>query len=105
MSAKQAALELGVSERTVRRWIASGELPATKQHGAFVVDLDAARQVLSVSRAGRTIGQAELRGRYAEVCDRLEKCERDLADERLRSERLHRVLYMPTREALAGDAE
>ena len=95
MSAKQAARELGVSERTIRRWIAAGDLPATKRHGAFVVDLDEARQVLSVSRAGRSIEQSDLHGRYAEVCDRLEKCERDLAEERRRSERLYRVLYVP----------
>ena len=80
VTARQAAEELGVVERTVRRWIVAGELPAAKERGAFVIDLDAARDVHRRSRAGRTIERstefAELRGRYKEVCARLEQVER-----------------------------
>lgn len=44
MSARQAAAHLGVNEKTIRRWIDRGELPATKNAaGAYrinVADLD-----------------------------------------------------------------
>jgi hypothetical protein len=81
----------------VRRWIVAGELPAQKERGAFVIDLDRAREVHSRSRAGRAAERstelAELRGRYNEVRARLEQVERELADERRRSARLEAVLY------------
>ena len=97
VTAREAAEELGVVERTVRRWIVAGELPAQKERGAFVIDLDAAREVHRRSRVGRSESRstelAELRGRYAEVCARLERVERELAEERRRSARLEAVLY------------
>lgn len=97
VTARQAAEELGVVERTIRRWIVAGELPAEKESGAFVIDLDAAREVHRRSRAGRSVERstelAELRGRYAEVCTRLEQVERELAEERRRTARLEAVLY------------
>ena len=97
VTARQAAEELGVVERTVRRWIVAGELPAEKKRGAFVIDLDAAREVHRHSRAGRAAGRstelAELRGRYAELRARLNEVERELADERRRAARLEAVLY------------
>jgi excisionase family DNA binding protein len=52
-TARQVASELGVAERTVRRWIASGDLAAEKKGGAFLIDLDAARETFKRSRAGR----------------------------------------------------
>src|SRR5207244_13360937 len=65
VTARQAAEELGVVERTVRRWIVAGEVAAQKERGAFVIDLDAAREVHRRSRAGRTVERstevAELR--------------------------------------------
>jgi excisionase family DNA binding protein len=97
VTARQAAEELGVVERTVRRWIGAGELPAEKQGGAFVIDLDAARDVHRRSRAGRSAERstelAELRGRYLEVSARLQQLERELAEERRRSARLEAILY------------
>jgi excisionase family DNA binding protein len=96
VTARQAAEELGVVERTVRRWIRAGELPAEKRSGAFVIDLDAAREVHRRSRAGRSAGQAtelaELRGRYLEVTARLAQVERELTEERRRSARLQAIL-------------
>ena len=96
MTAKQAAEELGVVERTVRRWISAGELPAQKRRGAFVIDLDIARDVHRRSRAGRSAGHAtqlaELRGRYLEATARLAQVEQELAEERRRSARLQAIL-------------
>jgi excisionase family DNA binding protein len=99
VTARQAAEELGVVERTVRRWIVAGELPAEKERGAFVIDLDAARDVHRRSRAGRAVERstelAELRGRYQEVRARLAEVEQELAEERRRAARLEAVLYPP----------
>lgn len=91
-----------MAERTVRRWIASGDLAAEKRGGAFLIDLTAARETFKRSRAGRSVERsselAELRGRYLEVCDRLARAESELAEERAKSKRLERVLYMPPLE-------
>ena len=96
VTAREAAEELGVVERTVRRWIGAGELLADKKGGAFVIDLDAARDVHRRSRAGRSIERsselAELRGRYLEVTARLAEVERELAAERRRAARLEAIL-------------
>ena len=96
VTAKETAEELGVVERTVRRWIEAGELPATKRGGAFVIDLDLAREVHRHSRAGRSLDRstelAELRGRYLEVSGRLERVEQELAEERRRAARLEALL-------------
>lgn len=96
VTAREAAEELGVVERTVRRWIGAGELPAEKRGGAFVIDLDAAREVHRHSRAGRSVERstelAELRGRYLEVTARLAQVEQELAEERRRSARLAAIL-------------
>ncbi len=97
VTAKEAADELGVVERTVRRWIGAGELSAEKRGGAFVIDLDAAREVHRRSRAGRSIERstelAELRGRYLEVAARLAQVEQELAEERRRTARFEAILY------------
>ena len=82
VTAREAAAELGIAERTVRRWIGAGTLAAEKHGGAFVIDLAAARETHSRSRTGRSAERvselAELRGRYLEVCDRLARAEREL---------------------------
>lgn len=99
VTAKEAAEELGVVERTVRRWIGCGELPAEKRGGAFVIDLEVAREVHQRSRAGRSIERstelAELRGRYLEVTARLAQVEQELAEERRRAARFEAILYPP----------
>jgi excisionase family DNA binding protein len=50
LSARAAAARCGVSERTVRRWIAAGLLAADKTGGAFLVDLGAVRTVVDQRR-------------------------------------------------------
>jgi excisionase family DNA binding protein len=45
LSARRAAALCGVSEKTVRRWIASGKLPAEKVDGLFRVDADTLRRL------------------------------------------------------------
>jgi excisionase family DNA binding protein len=96
VTAKEAAEELGVVERTVRRWIRGGELRAEKRGGAFVIDLDDAHHVHGRSRSGRSLTRstelAELRGRYLEVSARLAQIERELAEERRRAARLEALL-------------
>ncbi len=51
-TASEVAEALGVVERTVRRWISSERLPATKEHGVYRIRLEDAREVLAGSRAG-----------------------------------------------------
>lgn len=94
-TARSTAEELGVSERTVRRWIGDGRLDAKKSGGAFLIDMDAARRTLSQSRVGRRVEQGELYGRYIEVCERLDRALDELAKERARADRLEAVLYIP----------
>lgn len=96
LTARQVAEELGVVERTVRRWIGGGELAAEKRGGAFLIDLEDARKVLRRSRAGRSLDRstelAELRGRYLEVCARLQQVEQALVEERRRAARFEALL-------------
>jgi excisionase family DNA binding protein len=64
-TAREVAEALGITERTVRRWIEAGRLNATKEHGAFRIDISEARTVLSESRAGTSHGRASLQERVA----------------------------------------
>lgn len=51
-TAREVADELGCVERTVRRWITDGRLPATKEHGVYRILMSDAREVFNESRAG-----------------------------------------------------
>jgi excisionase family DNA binding protein len=62
-TARETAEALGVTERTVRRWIDAGRLNATKEQGAFRIDISEAREVLADSRAGYSHGRASLQER------------------------------------------
>lgn len=53
-TARETADNLGVSERTVRRWIEAGKLSAEKVGGEFRVRQEDAIAALRGSRAGRT---------------------------------------------------
>jgi non-specific serine/threonine protein kinase len=69
VTARDAAVRIGVSERTIRRAIARGDLPAVKQHGAFVIEttvLDAWRD-----RRGVGVPPAAGHGRLAHREDAL----------------------------------
>jgi excisionase family DNA binding protein len=59
VSARDAALTLGLSERTIRRAIARGELVAIKQGRAFIITAEAlARYRTSLERAGERDGSS-----------------------------------------------
>lgn len=61
-TARETAEALQVSERTVRRWIASGRLDAEKVAGEFRINLDAARATFNNSRGGYAAGRASMAG-------------------------------------------
>ena len=96
VNAREAAEILGIAERTIRRWIAAGLLPATKEGRSYGLRLHDARELRQRSR-GVTAARGrdellELRGRYAEMRDRVRELESQLADERRRSARLEQEL-------------
>jgi excisionase family DNA binding protein len=84
LSARETAEAIGVTERTVRRWIRDGSLPALKRGRAFQIDLEAALAVYEsrrrLSRPPATLELAELRGRCQELRLRVEELEQKLAD-------------------------
>jgi excisionase family DNA binding protein len=99
-SAQQIADHLGVAEKTVRRWIDRGLLPAERQGHSFAIRLSEAEAVFATSRSGRAAGKgsdaelraqraeatvAEFRGRCSELRDQVMRLERELAEERRRS--------------------
>jgi excisionase family DNA binding protein len=88
VTARQAAEALGVTERTVRRWIENGRLPAKKVGRSFRIALDDAVRAHATSRAGArppaVVELAEIRGRYAELQSRLQAVEEQLAREQRR---------------------
>src|SRR4051812_40068150 len=57
LSARAAAARCGLSERTLRRWIAAGLLQADKQGGAFLVSLEDVR-TLALKRCGHAADSA-----------------------------------------------
>lgn len=90
LSAQQIADRLGVAEKTVRRWIGRGDLPAERDGHAFAIDLDDALAVFAKTPAGRAAARvsastsdrdeelmalrdevAELRGRHREAREQL----------------------------------
>ena len=96
-SAQEIADQLGIAEKTVRRWIESGKLPAERIGRRFAVKMDAARRVYAESRSGRAAGRgveaesevrrleaelAVMQGRYQELQLLVGRLETALADER-----------------------
>jgi len=78
LSAHEAAVVCGVSERTIRNWIASGKLPAEKTAAGFRVDAEDLAGKLPTTAASvpeSSAGIAELVG----LVDRLQRENRDLA--------------------------
>ena len=96
VNAREAAEALGVAERSVRRWISSGLLPAAKRGRSFEIRLVDARRVHERSRGVATARVRdelmELRGRYAEIRERVQRLESELAEERQRASRLEAQL-------------
>lgn len=54
-TARETADALNVHERTIRRWISSGQLSAEKEGGGFRINLDDARRVQAGSRTARPV--------------------------------------------------
>ncbi len=88
-SAREVASILGVAERTVRRWISTGRLPAKKRGRSFEIDISAARSIRDrapgIGRSRLRDELVSLRTRCEVLGERLEKVERELADERRRA--------------------
>jgi hypothetical protein len=60
VNAVQAAAELGVNERTIRRAISDGRIPASKSLGHWDVDLEAARGAIRFGAAESNVYQEAL---------------------------------------------
>jgi excisionase family DNA binding protein len=88
-SAKEVAAILGVAERTVRRWIAGGRLPARKRGRSFEIDISAARTIRDrapgVEQSRLRDELVSLRTRCEVLGERLDRLERELAQERRRA--------------------
>jgi excisionase family DNA binding protein len=119
MNAQALATHLGVTERTVRRWIERGVLPAEKRGRSFVISREDGerlklgtlgtrvaddRSQLEELAAERDRQLAELRGRYRELQARVAHVERELNAERRRSIRLELELEGARRETTARRA-
>lgn len=92
VSITDAAAAVGVTARSVRRWISSGRLQAKGEGHRRTVRLEEARRVRDASQAMRVVDArdetAELRGRYEELRDRVRELEAALAEERRLNGRL-----------------
>ena len=101
MSAQEVANEIGVTERTVRRQIASGELPAEKRGRTFAIRIEDVKGLergallpttsARSSKQGRQLASANTRNCTVGIwsCgDRVRQLENALAEERRRSARL-----------------
>jgi excisionase family DNA binding protein len=99
MNAQALAVHLGVTERTVRRWIKTGDLQAVKQGRAYLIRREDGermrlgelgpvvdeRSALARQLTERERELAVLEGRYAELQERNRKLEDVLHQERRRA--------------------
>jgi excisionase family DNA binding protein len=67
LSAQQVAERVGVAERTVRRWIANGTLPAKKTGRSFEIRIEDVERVAAPSIRRRVAVRAEEQERDYEV--------------------------------------
>jgi excisionase family DNA binding protein len=119
MNAQVLATHLGVTERTVRRWIERGELPAEKHGRSFLIRREDGERMrlgafgsrvandrshLEELGAERDRQFAELQGRYKELQERLARVEQELNSERRRSVRLEMELEIATGQTAARRA-
>jgi excisionase family DNA binding protein len=83
LSAREASARVGVSERTVRRWIAIGHLDATRRGRSFAIDLEALLR--AAAEFGHELSEESdvqlLRGRCLELRDQLSRLEAALRTE------------------------
>lgn len=66
-NAQEVAEHLGVAERTVRRWIAAGTLPARKVGRSFEIRVEDLERVLGSPTRKRVAVRAEERERELEI--------------------------------------
>jgi excisionase family DNA binding protein len=99
MNAQALAVHLGVTERTVRRWIKNDELPAEKRGRSYLIRREDGermrrggfgqvvdeRSALAQQLTERDRELAVLEGRYAELQESNRKLENVLHDERRRA--------------------
>jgi excisionase family DNA binding protein len=67
LSAQQVAEQIGVAERTVRRWISNGTLPAKKTGRSFEIRIEDVERVAGPSIRRRVAVRAEERERDYEL--------------------------------------
>jgi excisionase family DNA binding protein len=86
---KEAADAVGVSDRTVRRWVRQGRLEAKgseRQRKVLLADVRAVHAESHSIRAAQARDEvAELRGRCRELRERVQELERTLAVEQRRT--------------------
>jgi excisionase family DNA binding protein len=118
MNAQALATYLGVTERTVRRWIKSGELAAEKPGRSYLIRREDGermrlgtlgrvvddRSSLERALAERELELAVLQGRYAELQERSRHLEDVLHDERRRAALLEARLELTADPATARRA-
>jgi excisionase family DNA binding protein len=75
LSAQEVADQLGVAERTVRRWIQSGKLPAKKTGRSFAIRLEDVERVIGVSIRRRIAVRTEERAKELEAASLQAKLE------------------------------
>jgi excisionase family DNA binding protein len=117
LSAQEVAARIGVTERTVRRWIKQGDLPATRRGRSYEIDLGAARSLAPSSSNGhrrstelvaalarRDRDYALLEGRYLELKDHHAAAQRELQEERMRRIELETRAGAPLQQKYAAVA-
>ena len=115
LSAQEIAARIGVTERTVRRWIKQGELPATRRGRAFEIDLEEARALAPSSSGGhrrstelvatlarRDRDYAVLEGRYLELKEQYASVQRELREERAKRMAVETQADLPRQQKYAA---
>jgi len=102
LTARDVAETLGVHERTVRRWIESGRLPALKRGASFAIRAEDVDQLATASLRKRVLARSdekerdaaylELQGQFKLLSEMYERLEMELAEERRRTTRLEMQL-------------
>jgi excisionase family DNA binding protein len=119
MNAQALAVHLGVTERTVRRWIKNGELPAEKHGRSYTIRREDGermrlgglgqvvdeRSALAQLLTERDRELAVLEGRYAELQEHNRNLEDVLHEERRRAALLEaRLEFVPSAPVAARAA-
>ena len=79
-TASEVALELGVSLRTVRRWVADGRLPATRVGRSVRIPTDAYRQAPRVGEVAADYVARSIASAWPDTPERIAEQRRTAAD-------------------------